>query len=113
MKVKFETFIISFISIITFGVIFWYFLTLLNITDANIISAFITICLIVGLIIYSLHGKGILPIEDSEYIYPTTILYERKKFNTLGFSNKKNRKLRVIDKRRYKNFLYKRKNYRE
>jgi hypothetical protein len=105
-KLKFEHVIVFIIITIISSVLLWFILDFLKVQTAIEISALIALSLISGIIIYNLHGRGILPEPDTSKTLDSDVevgRYYRKRFRTNVFSRvdyqtpvKNKRKLKSI-----------------
>ncbi len=118
-KVKFEYVLVSLIISIVLGVIVWFMLDSFGSIISIEISVFITTLFISAIITYSLHGRGILPIPESEYYQSEfssskkQISYSRKKFVTYSSTKEKKVFNQHSVKKKYFSSSYKRRRFRD
>jgi len=121
-KLKFEFILVFIITSIISGVLLWFILDNLEVIASIEISVLISLSLISGIIIYSLHGRGILPepvTNLSLYLEKPSQKYYRKKFRLNAFSREnyhhslkqRNKKSSIFGKR-FLAFQYIRTKYR-
>lgn len=115
-KVKIEFVLISLLVTIISGVVLWFILDRFASNLSIEISVFITSLLISAIIIYSLHGRGILPIPETEQLpiiansgKKINSFYSRKKYLVFTRTEKKNLFKPQIIKKKYSSFNYERK----
>ncbi|MBD3192070.1 MAG: hypothetical protein GF308_15595 [Candidatus Heimdallarchaeota archaeon] len=118
---KLEYLLSLIVSLIIAGVIFWYILSINGVALAGEISAIIVICVISGLIIGTLHGKGlVVDIENGSKIslssknqLPFGFSYERTpKLVKFTYHRKKYAK-KSYEQEKFLDNSYQRKSFRE
>ncbi|HUT82187.1 MAG TPA: hypothetical protein VMZ29_13375 [Candidatus Bathyarchaeia archaeon] len=75
------------------GVIIWFILDFVNYTNSIEISILITMTLLIGIITYAAHGKGLLPDPENKTIDNSSrkykeFIYSRKKLKLKDFKRK-------------------------
>jgi len=122
-KIKFEHVLVYIIASIISGVLLWFILDNFNIDTSIEISVLIALSLISGIIIYSLHGRGLLPqpvFDKTTDSMKTPSRYYRRRYRTKDFTRveyhltvEMQRKLKSSQsEKRIQNFQYQRPKYR-
>ncbi|MEA2070014.1 MAG: hypothetical protein U9O98_01850 [Asgard group archaeon] len=107
---KIQYYLLLVIAFVLGGVLFWYLLAFLNVSNATEYGVFIVILLITGLLIYALHGKGVLagdhekPLTAESTSHEIKKNYKRKHFKTYDFKQRKYCVFKYARKKYHSNF---------